>query len=136
MRRDHTTRSSTAESSNAASVAHELVPLGLATRLISARAYGGNADTSLQRLTGIAHTMAALVPLYVRRSDGSGVRRLTEEELRSGFFRKDGGELHFTDGRRPVQDLAVTHAAIEEVARLLASAVDAEDGARELLRAG
>jgi hypothetical protein len=52
----------------------------------------------------------------------------------SGVFRKDGGELHFRDGRAPLRDIAATHHGIEEVVRVLASAIDREDGARDLLR--
>jgi hypothetical protein len=115
--------------------AGEFVPLGLATRLISARAYGADAAAMLHRLTGIAHTMAALIPLYVHATDGSRLRRLTDRELHAGFFRKDGGELHFTDGRPPIKNIAARHQDIEQVVRLLASAVDTEEGARGLLRA-
>lgn len=104
----------------------------MATRLVSARAYGADAWVSAPRLTGIAHTMAALVPLYARGEHE--VRRLTEAELLSGVFRKDGAELHFRDGRAPVRDIAATHHGVEEVVRVLASAVDGEEGARDLLR--
>jgi hypothetical protein len=135
LRRDDSTRPFTlAQPIHGGGLAHELVPLGLATRLISARAYGADARMSLHRLTGIAHTMAALVPIYACDSDEHEFRRLTDEELLSGFFRKDGGELHFSDGRAPVRNLAATHDAIAEVVRLLASAVDREEGARDLLR--
>jgi hypothetical protein len=106
----------------------------VATRLVSARAYGSDARGSAPRLTGIAHTMAALVPLYVRASGEHEFRRLTDEELLSGIFHSDGGELHFRDGRAPLRDIAATHHGIEEVVRVLASAVDSEDGARDLLR--
>jgi hypothetical protein len=135
MRRDDSTRPYTqAQPIDGASFAHELVPLALATRLVSAGAYGSDARTSLPRLTGIAHTMAALVPLYGRAGAGEEFRRLTEEDLRSGIFRKEGGELHFRDGRAPLYDIAATHHGIEEVVRVLASAIDGEEGARGLLR--
>jgi hypothetical protein len=103
--------------------------------LISARAYGADAATTLHRLTGIAHTMAALIPLYVHATAGGRLRRLTDEELHAGFFRKDGGELHFKDGRWPVKNIAARHHDIDQVVRLLACAVDNEQGARHLLRA-
>ena len=38
------------------------------------------------------------------------------------------------DGRAPLRDIAATHHGIEEVVRVLAAAVDGEDGARDLLR--
>jgi hypothetical protein len=135
LRRDDSTRPYTqAPPIDGASFAHELVPLALATRLVSAGAYGSDARISPPRLTGIAHTMAALVPLYGRAGGEQEFRRLTEEELLSGLFRKDGGELHFRDGRAPLRDIAATHHGIKEVVRVLASAIDGEDGARELLR--
>jgi hypothetical protein len=137
MRRDESTRPYTvAQPIDGASFAHELVPLALATRLVSARAYGSDTRMSLPRLAGIAHTMAALVPLYARTSEEGGFRQLTQEELLSGYFRKDGGELHFGDGRAPLRDIAATHQGIEEVARVLAAAIDCEDGVRDLLRGG
>ena len=137
MRRDDTSPSHPlAHRIDPAAFAHELVPLNLATRLVSARAYGSDAHSSENRLAGIAHVMAALVPIYVYALDGSDVRLMTDEELRTGFFRKDGGELYFIDGRAPLTCIAVRHDAIGEVTRLLASAVDGEDGARELLRTG
>ena len=135
MRRDVSTRPYTqAQPIDGASFAHELVPLALATRLVSAGAYGSDARISPARLTGIAHTMAALVPLYGRADSGEEFRRLTQEEFLSGVFRKEGGELHFRDGRAPVRDIAATHHGIDEVVRVLASAIDAEEGARHLLR--
>jgi hypothetical protein len=135
MRRDDSTRPYTqAQPIDGASFAHELVPLAAATRLVSAGAYGSDARMSLPRLTGIAHTMAALVPLYGRAGGGEEFRRLAEEELLSGLFRKDGGEFHFRDGRAPLRDIAATHHGIVEVVRVLGSAIDGEDGARDLLR--
>ena len=80
--------------------------------------------------------MAALVPLYGRAGGEEEFRRLTQEELLSGVFRNEGGELHFRDGRPPLRDIAATHHGIDEVVRVLASAIDAEDGARHLLRGG
>ena len=135
MGRDDSTRPYTqAQPIDGASFAHELVPLALATRLVSAGAYGSDAGISPSRLNGIAHTMAALVPLYGRAGSGEEFRRLTQEECLSGVFAKDGGELQFRDGRAPLRDIAATHHGIDEVIRVLASAVDGEQGARDLLR--
>jgi hypothetical protein len=133
--RDDSTRPFTeAQPIDGASFAHELVPLPLATRLVGAGAYGSDAGITSSRLNGIAHTMAALVPLYGRAGSGAELRRLTQEEFLSGVFVKDGGELQFHDGRAPLCDIAATHHGIDEVVRVLGSAVDAEEGARELLR--
>jgi hypothetical protein len=108
-------------------LSHELVPLGLATRSISARVYAGESVCTAERLTGIAHVMAALAPLYTHSADGMSIRQLTEKELRSGNFRKGGGELHFIDGRPPIDNIAVAHRSVGEVVRLLSSAVNGED---------
>jgi hypothetical protein len=105
----------------------ELVPLGLATRSISTRVYPGESVCNPERLTGIAHVMAALAPLYTHSTDGTNIRRLMEEEIRSGNFRRDGEELHFVDGRPPIENIAVTQGSVEEVVRLLNSAVNGED---------
>jgi len=135
MGRDDSTRPYTqAQPIDGASFAHELVPLALATRLVSAGAYGSDAGINPSRLNGIAHTMAALIPLYGRAGSGEEFRRLTQEDFLSGVFVHDGGELHFRDGRAPLRDIAATHHGIDEVVRVLASAVDAEKGARDLLR--
>lgn len=109
------------------SFCHELVPLGLATRVISARVYPGDSVCTPERLSGIAHVIAALAPLYTHSADGANIRRLAEEELRAGNFRKGGGELRFIDGRAPIDNLAVPQGSIEEVVRLLSSAVNGED---------
>lgn len=135
MRRDDSNRPYTeAQPIDRASFAHELVPLDVATRLVSARAYGLDGSMSLPRLAGIAHTMAALVPLYGRADGDEELRQLTQEELLSGVFRKEGTELFFRDGRAPLRHIAATHHGIEEVVRLLGSAIDSERGARHLLR--
>jgi hypothetical protein len=109
------------------SFSHKLVPLGLAARLISARVYAGDSVCTPERLTGIAHIMAALAPLYVHSADGMNIRRLTQKELRSGNFRKGGRELHFVDGRPPIHNIAVQNGSVAEVVRLLGSAVNGED---------
>jgi len=80
--------------------------------------------------------MAALVPLYGRAGSGEEFRRLTQEELLSGVFFNEGSELHFRDGRAPLREIAATHHGIDEVVRVLACAIDAEEGARDLLRGG
>lgn len=114
-----TQASSLTERIHVADIANDLVPLGIATRSISAQVYRTNGDRD--RLLAIAHTLAALAALYTHNHDGSEIRRLTEEELLSGMFRKDGAELHFTDGRPAVTNIAATHDAIQEVAGILAS---------------
>ena len=116
-----------AESIDPGSFSHELVPLALAARSIDARVYAGESVCTSERLTGIAHIVAALAPLYTHSSDGTNIRQLTEEELRSGNFRNGGRELHFIDGRPPIDNIAVPERSVGEVVRLLSSAVNGED---------
>jgi hypothetical protein len=116
-----------ADSIDSGSFSHQLVPLGLAVRSINARVYAGESVCTSERLTGIAHVVAALAPLYTHSSDGTNFRRLMEEELRSGNFRKSGRELHFIDGRPPIDNIAVPNRSVGEVVRLLSSAVNGED---------
>ena len=116
-----------AERIDSGSFSHELVPLGLAARSINTRVYAGDSVCTSERLTGIAHIVAALAPLYTHSSDGTSVRQLTEQELRSGNFRKGGRELHFIDGRPPIDNIAVPERSVWEVVRLLSSAVNGED---------
>jgi hypothetical protein len=106
---------------------HELVPLGLATQLICARVYAGEQGRRAERLAGVAHLIAALAPLYTHSADGTRVRKLMAEELRSGNFRHGGAELHFIDGRARIDKLAVANRSVEEVVRLLGSVVKGED---------
>jgi hypothetical protein len=104
----------------------ELVPLALAARMIGARLYADEPDWDPQRLTAIAHVMAALVPLYARSADGASLRRLTQEELLTGSFRRGGAGLHFKDGRLPIERIAVMRGSVEEVMRLLKPSAQAE----------
>ena len=110
---------------NGDSVANELVPLALATRMINLKVYGR--DGSPGRLRDLAHAFAALAPVYTHSHDGSEVRRLIDEELISGFFRKNGAELHFMDGRSPILNIAVTNEAIDLVAEALIVPMDGEE---------
>jgi len=105
-------------------LAQDLVPLGLATRTISMKIYGRNASAS--QLIDLARAVAALAPLYTHNSSGSDIRLLAHEELLCGFFRKDGGELHFPNGYPPIVNIAVAHQAIELVVGILASTVGTE----------
>lgn len=107
------------------SIADELIPLGVATLMINLKIF--DQDGSPGRLNDIARTIAALAPLYTYNSDGSEVRRLSDEEVLSAHFRKDGGELYFTDGRAPIANIAVTNRDIQLVSGVLASTVDVEN---------
>ena len=108
----------------------ELVPLALAARMIGARLYADEPAWDPQRLTAIAHVMAALVPLYARSADGASLRRLAPEELLSGNFRRGGAGLHFKDGRPPIDRIAVMRGSVEEVTRLLVPTAEGEERER------
>jgi hypothetical protein len=98
------------------------MPLQVATRTVSERVYGDGPIPDPGRLLGIAHAMAALVPLYACGINGEGVRRLTNRELLVGHFRFDGRELQFMDGRAPITEIAVEQSRVDEVVALLTSA--------------
>lgn len=110
---------------NGDSVADELIPLGVAALMINLKIF--DQDGSHGRLNDVARTIGALAPLYTYNSDGSEVRRLSDEEVLSGHFRKDGNELHFTDGRAPIANIAVTNSGIQLVTGILASTASVED---------
>jgi hypothetical protein len=103
-----------------------LMPLSLATRAVHAAVYP---DTSLNtsRLLGIAHVMAALVPMYAYCPGNSReLRRLSAEELLTGSFLHGSHELHFVDGRASVVDVAVESAAVLEVIATLRTPAPAD----------
>ena len=121
---DDRRQSETAASGNRTGVDFRdaLMPLSLATRAVHAAVYP-HAALETSRLLGIAHVMAALIPMYAYHpSDGQELRRVTAEELLRGFFRQDSHELHFTDGRAAVVDVAVESAAVTEVIAMLRDA--------------
>jgi hypothetical protein len=125
----------------------DLVLLRDAVRLVYAAVFYRRADSAVsqERLAGIAHAMAALVPIYVRESHYvresdmtvlAAPRRLTPAELAGAMVRRGGAELHFSDGRPALRDPQVTRTGIEHVIRLLGgeSASDPEPDSESELR--
>jgi hypothetical protein len=104
----------------------DLVPLPIATKIIEAQLYAHDLGSRLGRRTGIAHAIAALVPLYVYSLNAAEIYRLTDRELLLGVFHKDGAELRFRDGRPTIKNIAVAENRIAEVASLLKSAAGQE----------
>jgi hypothetical protein len=111
----------------------DLVLLRDAVRLVYAAVFHRRTDSAVsqERLAGIAHAMAALVPIYVSDPEVTGpaaLRRLTPAELSGAMVRRGGAELHFSDGRPALRDPRVTRTGIEHVIRLLGgeSASDSE----------
>lgn len=107
------------------SLADQLVPMALATRVINVKVCGR--DGSPSPLSDIAHAFAALAPVYTHNADGSAVRQITHQDLISGVFRKNGAELHFLDGRSPIVNIAVTNDAISIVTDALLVPANAEE---------
>ena len=101
---------------------HELVPLELAVRTIQRRAYPERSLTAFldEQLNGLAYAVAALVPLYEVNS--AGVRTIARDELKHGYFRRGGKELHFLDNRPALIALAVTTSGVETVVRSILAA--------------
>ena len=104
----------------------ELTPLALAVKVIAERVYAHEVPRgrASDRATGIAHAVAALAPLYACALDGSTIRRLTDEELLHGLFRKDGAELHLRDGRPPITFIAVKESSVGEVIEVLRTGIE------------
>ena len=96
-----------------------LMPLSLATTAVHAAVYP-YAAPDRSRLLGIAHVMAALIPMYAYDpGNGQDPRRLSTQELLGGLFRHHSHELHFIDGRAAVVDVAVESVAVAQVISLL-----------------
>jgi hypothetical protein len=106
--------------------AHDLIPLELAVRTIYARVYEAQHRKAglicgPEQLDGIAHEMAALVPVFAYGKNPASIRKLSEQELQKGMFKEGGRRMIFLDGRAPIQSLAVSADALESVARELSA---------------
>ena len=103
----------------------DLIPLSLATRLVYLRAYGAPPPSAhlLNRLNGLAYSIAEFAPIYAMGAPHEPLRQLSREQLATGLFRGDGIELHFLDQRPALTLLGVTEEGIAKtVDALLASA--------------
>lgn len=112
----------------------DLVPLALAVTIVEERLFIDDLGNRPSRLTGIAHALAALVPVYSYSVDASNIRRMTDRELLFGLFRYGGAELHFLDGRPKITNMAVAENRIAEVIGLLLSAPEPENNANPKAR--
>ena len=100
---------------------NNLIPLPLAARVVYARVYAKTTpcrDGSflLERMDGVAAAMSSMARLYTydpARPDAT--RPLSQDELRGGLFRNGGREVHFHDGRQPLQNMAISHADLGKV---------------------
>jgi hypothetical protein len=105
---------------NAAQIelAHDLVPLQLVARTIYRRVYDDDreADWVDQRLNDLARAIATTVTVYCYYPERPGLmRELDQDERVVGRFQHGGKMLQFSDGRPPLQNLAVTRQALEQV---------------------
>lgn len=99
---------------------HDLVPLELAARAVYRRVYEAQ-DAGFDRLNGIAHAIAAQLPLYTYDDAGEGLRLLRAEELAGGQFQDGGRAMSFADGRPRLERLAVSPSGLERVYEALAA---------------
>ena len=107
--------------------ADDLVPLELAVETVYARVYEAQHRKaglvcSPEQLNGIAHAIAALVPVFIYDKDPASVRRLGDHELEKGLFRECGRIMIFLDGRAPIRTFAVPGEALDSVVRQLSAA--------------
>jgi hypothetical protein len=113
--------------------ANDLVPLELAVLKIYVLAFEAHHRKAglicgPEQLNGIAHAIAALVPVFTYDKDPGSVRILSEQELQKGAFKEGGRVMIFLDSRAPIRTLAVSAGALHRVAReLSASARSAPD---------
>jgi len=106
--------------------ANDLVPLELAVEMVYARVYEtqhrkAGLVCSPEQLNGIAHAIAALVPVFTYDKDPASVRRLDDQELEKGLFRECGRIMIFLDGRAPIRTFAVSGEAMDIVVRELST---------------
>jgi len=94
----------------------ELVPLPVAVRRVFAVIYPHDVTTA-DRLTGLAQTIAMLVPIHTG-ADGSK-RVVLQREVDEGFLREGGERLAFFDGRPSLTDLVISRADLERAIDLL-----------------
>ena len=104
--------------------ADDLVPLELAVETVYARVYEAQHRKaglvrSVEQLNGIAHAIAALVPVFTYDKDPASVHRLGDQELEKGLFREGGRIMVFLDGRAPMRTFAVSSEALDTVVREL-----------------
>jgi hypothetical protein len=104
---------------------HELMPLDMAVSTVFRRVYSERFLVGCGRgdghLDGLAYMMASLVPVWVYKQDGSGIRILTKGELAAGLFKGGAKEMYFLDGRPTLTALAVSVHAIEATRKAFAA---------------
>lgn len=97
--------------------ADSLIPLARAVELIATEIYRDNrARSRSDVLDDLAYALSVVSPMFVIDSPP---RKLREPELAGGRFRNGGTEMHFSDGRSSLREIAVTTDAIAKVIRVL-----------------
>lgn len=100
------------------------IPLPRALEIIATQLPLAKVDPPL-----LACTVSALVPVYA--VGGGTPRALRESDLRGAVFANSGGAISFADGRRTIDNLAMTSDDITRVIRILQGATLQLEGANE-----
>jgi hypothetical protein len=113
----------------AVAVAHDLMPLDLAVKLVFRRVYEEPMQMAVSgragaHLDGLAYAFAELMPIFVYQQDGRTVREITKGELAHGLFQDGARRLAYVDGRPAIDNLAVSAKNINPVIQALRAASD------------
>ncbi|HKQ27057.1 MAG TPA: hypothetical protein VJT77_00570, partial [Burkholderiales bacterium] len=93
-----------------------LVPLPFAVRMVYLLAHGFEppAEHFLDRLNGLAYSLAAASTMYVLEGPELPPRPLRPDELAGGHFRNGAQEFRFLDDRPSIAHIGVTRDGIEK----------------------
>lgn len=107
--------------------AHDLMPLEMAASMVFRRVYEKRALVGLRRtearhLDGLAYTIAELAAVYIYDTDGSSLRRISDDELRGALFQDGAKSISYVDGRKRITNLAVSIKDVEAIIGTLLAA--------------
>ena len=114
--------------------AHDLMPLEMAAAMVFRRVYEerklpGLRGTEARHLDGLAYTIAELAAVYIYDTNGSSLRRLSDDELRGALFQDGAKRISYVDGRKRITNLAVSIKEVEAVIGKLIAAFTAAPAA-------
>jgi hypothetical protein len=90
-------------------VRNELMTLEAAAALAFERLFSGEplSRNTPEARNRIAHALAALIPIYTFTQDRTAFYRLEYVDLRHGHFYEGGRELWYTNGKDPLERIAI-----------------------------